>query len=198
MPVPWGCPAPENTRWVASSLVTICIHSPICIQPISPIPPLPQVTMMFSDLVGYTEMASGLHPETVLIMLHSIFHTLDRVCGYLRSYKYEASDANRWECNKRVSLKSGYAHPSESEITPPFPLLRSMPPSQPSFTHPQPHLHPHCHPHCHPHHSLLPHPHPHPPKQTVGDAYMWRPTSSSPTPATACRPSSWESRSCRC
>ena len=51
-----------------------------------------QVTMMFSDMVGYTAMSSTLHPQTVLVTLHSIFSVLDKVTTYLRVYKYETGE----------------------------------------------------------------------------------------------------------
>ena len=47
------------------------------------------VSLMFSDLVGFTALSSALPPRTVLALLHAVFSALDRVSSYLGAYKYE-------------------------------------------------------------------------------------------------------------
>ena len=47
------------------------------------------ITMLFSDLVTYTEFAKRVSPRTALLALHNIFSLLDKVMAYLDAYKYE-------------------------------------------------------------------------------------------------------------
>lgn len=74
------------------------------------------VSMMFSDLVGFTSLSAKIHPRTALVMLHSFFSSLDLVTSYLRIFKYEtvgdafitASNLLRKEPEHHVSaLKMG-------------------------------------------------------------------------------------------
>jgi len=48
-----------------------------------------EVTMMFSDLVGFTTISTDLHPRVTLMTLHSMFSVLDKVSTYLDVHKYE-------------------------------------------------------------------------------------------------------------
>ena len=47
------------------------------------------ISMVFSDLVGFTTFAQRVHPQTALMALHSIFSVLDKVVGTLKGHKYE-------------------------------------------------------------------------------------------------------------
>ena len=52
----------------------------------------PEVTMVFSDLVGYTALSSTKHPADLLVMLHEFFEQLGDVVEMEGAYKYETGE----------------------------------------------------------------------------------------------------------
>ena len=45
------------------------------------------VTMLFSDIVGFTSICSSCSPLTVINMLNSLYTNFDQCCGELDVYK---------------------------------------------------------------------------------------------------------------
>ena len=68
------------------------------------VPPLPYlreckaVTVVFTDIVGYTHLSSTLRPSVVLQMLHQYFSKLDALMDITGTYKYQASAADAPTC----------------------------------------------------------------------------------------------------
>lgn len=50
-----------------------------------------EISVLFADLVGFTELAGMLSPRQTLATLHSLWSILDRVSSYLGCHKYEVS-----------------------------------------------------------------------------------------------------------
>lgn len=47
----------------------------------------PNVTMLFSDIVGFTSICSTASPFTVISMLETLYKDFDEYCGYFDVYK---------------------------------------------------------------------------------------------------------------
>ena len=48
-----------------------------------------QVTIFFSDIVGYTDISSQLAPQEVMAMLDRLYMQFDRLCVELELFKVE-------------------------------------------------------------------------------------------------------------
>lgn len=49
----------------------------------------PDVTMLFSDIVGFTSICSRASPFMVISMLEELYNDFDEFCGYFDVYKVE-------------------------------------------------------------------------------------------------------------
>lgn len=49
----------------------------------------PDVTMLFSDIVGFTSICSRATPFMVISMLEELYKEFDEICGYFDVYKVE-------------------------------------------------------------------------------------------------------------
>jgi len=73
-------------------------------------PPLPylrvqaDVTVVFSDIVGYTQMSSELPPDAVMLMLHEFFTKLDALLDHTGAFKYST-------VGDGYIVVTGYPHP---------------------------------------------------------------------------------------
>lgn len=47
---------------------------------------IPDVTILFSDIVGYTEMAASCEPKNVVDMLNGVFFPVSALCGHVRCH----------------------------------------------------------------------------------------------------------------